>query len=249
VGQANLDGQVEQSDLRPGTGDKGMLDRVLQLPDVARPAEVQENAADVRRQVPDRLAGLAVEPVHEMSREEEDVGAALAQRRQMDREHIETVKEILAKSARFHQLPEIAVGGGDDPDIGVARFAFPEALEFMVLEEAQEFDLHQRAQIADLVEHQCAAMGQFEAAGLVLDRPGEGAPGVAEEFAFKQRFRQRGAVQFDQGPPGAGAPFVDFLGNEFFAGAGFAENEDGGVGLGGQADALAYRSQRGAVAD
>ena len=52
---------------------------------------------------------------------------------------------------------------------------------------------------------------------------------VAEEFGFDQFLWQRGAVYFDEVFFGAQAIVVDRIGDQFFARAGFADDEDVGV--------------------
>jgi hypothetical protein len=50
-------------------------------------------------------------------REERDLLAPIAERRQRDGEDAEPVEEVLAEGAGADQLLEVAVGGGDEPDI------------------------------------------------------------------------------------------------------------------------------------
>jgi hypothetical protein len=53
---------------------------------------------------------------------------------------------------------------------------------------------------------------------------------MAEEFAFKKAGGHCGAVYFDKIATAARAKFVDGAGDDFFAGAGFAGDENGGAG-------------------
>ena len=67
--------------------------------------------------------------------------------------------------------------------------------------------------------------------GFLFDRAGERAFFVAEQFAFEQRFGNRGAVDADVirlAPP---AQMVQRAGDEFLAGAALAENQNARVGL------------------
>jgi hypothetical protein len=73
-------------------------------------------------------------------------------------------------------------------------------------------------------------MGEFETADALGDGAGEGAAFVAEEFAFEQAGGDGGAIHFDKGVVVARAEIVNGAGDEFLAGAGFAVNENGGIG-------------------
>src|SRR3954468_6964264 len=79
-----------------------LLDRVLELADVARPV-IRHDPAE--RGVADRAdprVGLRRELGDEVRAQPGDVLAALAQRRQLDREHVEPEEQILAEPARRH---------------------------------------------------------------------------------------------------------------------------------------------------
>ena len=61
-----------------------------------------------------------------------------------------------------------------------------DALHLALLEDAQELRLHGRADIADLVEEDGAAVGELELAELALVGAGEGAALVAEQLGLDQ---------------------------------------------------------------
>ena len=53
--------------------------------------------------------------------EHRDVVAALAQRRDADRDHVEAVVQVLLEAAVGDHLLQVAVGGGDDADVHALR--------------------------------------------------------------------------------------------------------------------------------
>ena len=73
-------------------------------------------------------------------------------------------------------------------------------------------------------------MRHFEAADLLRQGAGEGSSLVAEQLAFEQPGGNRGAVQADEGkiPPRTQA--VDGARDQFLSGAGFAQDQHGGIG-------------------
>ena len=102
-----------------------------------------------------------------------DVFAAVAQRRDMDREDAQAKVQVFAELAGRHQLGERPVGGGDDPDVGRTRPCVADRRHLAVLDGPQELDLKCRRNVADLVQEHRPAVGQLEQAFSVLARPGE----------------------------------------------------------------------------
>src|SRR5690606_39599482 len=85
-------------------------------------------------------------------------------------------------------------------------------------------DLQGKRQLADLVQQQCAAIGLLELAGLSADRTGERTALVTEQDGFKHGFRNRCAVDGNEGR-------VTFAGESVEIGrASCREREQGGVG-------------------
>ena len=95
--------------------------------------------------------------------EQRDVLAAFAQRRQLHRDHVQSVEEIFAERRLRDHLREIGVRGGDDPNVDLDRVRIADALELAFLEDAQKLRLERRAHRRDLVEEQRALVRLFEA--------------------------------------------------------------------------------------
>ena len=87
-----------------------------------------------------------------------------------------------------------------------------------------------RGHVADFVEKQRALVGQLEFSGLAPGRAGKRALLVSEQFAFEQIFRNRRAVDFDEGAGGALRMLVNGAGDQIFSDAAFAAEQHGGVG-------------------
>ena len=163
-------------------------------------------------------------------RQRDDVFPAVPQRRQLQIDHVEPVVQVFAEGAVGDRLFEVAMGGGDDPDIHLDGFLAAHPLEFVVLEHLQEFGLEAHIHIADFIEQDGAAVGRFKHADLLLERAREGAALVSEQLAFDEFGRQRGAVQFQKNFAGAGRTGMQFPGQDFLAAAGFALNQYGRLG-------------------
>ena len=131
---------------------------------------------------------LATEKLQEMFGQQQDVVAAIAKRRQLERHDVQAEVEVLPKPLRPHQIGQVLIRGGEHADVGVNRSAAADANDRLFFEHAQQLGLAGEAHVADLVEEQRAAGGQLELAGPRFVGVGEGALLVAEELAFEQRF-------------------------------------------------------------
>src|SRR5690606_35621472 len=123
----------------------------------------------------DGLAEALVAALDEVRDEGGQVLEPLAQRRQVDRDDVEAVVEVLAELAVADQLFEVAVGGGDQAHVDAEGLDAADALELRLLDRAQQLDLDLLRDLADLVEEEGAAVGELEAAGAAADGAGEGA--------------------------------------------------------------------------
>ncbi len=127
----------------------------------------------------------------EVTDQERDVFAALAQRRNGETNDVQPEVEVLAKRAGGDLRLEVAIGRGDQADVDArVRAVGADALNLTGLEEAEEHDLHARAHLADFVEEDGAVRRHLEEAGLVAVGAGEAAADVAEQFGFEQRVGQ-----------------------------------------------------------
>src|SRR5262249_48092116 len=116
-----------------------------------------------------------------------------------DRYHRQAEVEVLAELSCLHLALQVALGGGDDADIGVERLVSPHASKLARLEHAQELRLHVERQLANFVEEDRAPVGKLEGPLSGVDRPGERAAFVAEELALDERVADRAAVDDQEG--------------------------------------------------
>ena len=114
-----------------------------------------------------------------------------------------------------------------------------DGVEALFVESAQDLGLGLEAHVADFVEEEGAAVGALEGAALFGGAAGDGAVAVAEELGLDVVLGDGGAVELDEDAVFAEAFGVHGAADEFFAGAGFAVDEDAAVGGGHQLDLLA----------
>src|ERR1051326_3296562 len=158
--------------------------------------------------------------------EKRDVVAAVTQCGQFDVKDIEPVIKIGAEFAFFYQCLEIFVGGGDATKIYLYLLIPADADDFVFLQDAHQIGLSFETDVADLVEEDGAAFGDFELSFLAILSPGKCAFFVAEELAFEQSFGQCAAMDDYERMEAPWTGFVDGAGDEFLASSAFAGDED-----------------------
>ena len=172
------------------------------------------------------------------------VARALAQRGHPNRDDVQPIEQVLAEAALLDGLFEVAVGRGNDPHVGPARFGFAHALIFLLLQQPEQLGLDFERQLADLIQKERAAVRQRDLAQGVPHRAGKRAFDMAEEFALQQLAREAGAIDGDEGVVLLRAVGVDGAGQHGLAGAALAEQEDRRRcrrRLGGQLEHLLHR--------
>ena len=196
------------------------------------------------------VAAVAVgDRLHEPRRQDGNVVGPLAQRRQVQRDQVDAVEQVLAELAARDLVGERAVRGRDDAHVDRPRLARAEHLVGAVLEDAEQLHLRARVEIADFVEEDRAAVGNLEAAPAIGARVGEGPADVAEHLALEERGRDAAEVHLDERTAPAPAVAVDRFGDELLAGAALAGDEHGRVGQGHAAGELEDPEQPRVAAD
>ncbi|ABA47527.1 hypothetical protein BURPS1710b_2767 [Burkholderia pseudomallei 1710b] len=217
--------QILDLDRLRGRHHRQPVREILELPDVARKRQ--------RRQIGERLVGHALRLdaevaralLQEVTREQRDVLAALAQRRQPQPDHVEPVIQILAEQPLPHARLEILMRRRDHPHVRAQRTVAAHAIELPVRQHAQQARLQIERHVADLVEKQRAVLGLLEAALARRLRARERAALVAEQLGFEQILRDRRRVQRDERAVRAWAVPVQRARDELLAGARFARDQ------------------------
>src|SRR4029077_17136990 len=128
------------------------------------------------------------------------------------------------------------------------RAGAAQTLEFPLVQDTQELSLKLKRDFTDFVEKYRSPVGELKAANALRDGAGESTFLVPEEFAFQQASGNGGTIELDEGIAMTRAEIVDGLGNQFFAGAGFATDEDGRIRRGNGLDLGQDAAQRLALA-
>ena len=120
----------------------------------------------------------------------------------------------------------------NDAHVDVFRLGAADRPHLAFLQHAQQFDLQAHRHVADLIEHQRAALGRLEQALVTAGRAGERAFFVTEQFGLEQVLGHRAAVDRDERLVLAVTGAVDRLCEQFLAGAAFAGDQHARIGCG-----------------
>ena len=143
---------------------------------------------------------------------------AVTKWRQMERDYVEPVEEILPKPSGLKLLFQLFVGGRHEPDINSASSGSAHRQKFAGLDDPEEFGLDSRTHVSNLVQKERAAAGFFQQPFPGGQSTGEGPPHMPKELTFQQRFGESRAVEREERPLPAGAVVVDGCGNQLLAG-------------------------------
>src|SRR5882724_10783531 len=182
-----------------GRKNHGALEQIFEFANVARPGVGDERVHGFGWNVLHGFIQTTAELLHEVADKKRDVLAAIAKRRNLNRENIQAIEKITAEFAFGDQAAQVRVGGGDHAGIHVNGAGSAEAFEFMLLQNTQQFGLQFQRNVANFIEKNGAFIGEFEAANFLGNGSGEGAAFVAEKFAFQQAAGNGGAIDFDEG--------------------------------------------------
>src|SRR5690606_30944420 len=147
---------LSRADYLAGRERGATLDEVLQFAHVARPVAFEQRFQRGRCKAL-RRARCRVDAIEEMRGQQRNVLAPLAQRRQAQVDHVETIEKILAELAAFHALAQVLVGGGDDADVDMPVAGAAHGAHRAFLQHAQQLHLRARRHVTDLVQEQRAA--------------------------------------------------------------------------------------------
>src|SRR5262245_12893088 len=174
-----------------------MLEGIRELADVAGPGAGGEHGERGRGETRGATV-LRGEARDEMLREQRDVATPLAERRHDDRGHLQAEIEVGAKLAFTHALIEVAMGGGDHPDVYRDRVRGADPLHLALREDTQDLGLHDGAHVADLVQEERAAARPLDEARTAIHTRRHAALD-AEELALEQGLREGRAVHRHEG--------------------------------------------------
>ena len=112
--------------------------------------------------------------------EQRQVFAPVSERRYDDWNYVQAIVQILTKIVFGNLFFQVSIRSRNHPDVNCDFSGSTDRAKAAFLQHSEEFDLHGQRHLADFVEKDGAAIGNFKQAALVLVRAGERPFYVAE---------------------------------------------------------------------
>src|SRR5208337_4352915 len=209
-------GQIADVNEITGGGNARGGDDVFQFANVAGPGMLEKKGLRAAGEAGDALAIGIVVLLQEKLHEKRNVFQALRERRDTNLDGTQAIEEIFAETPGENFGAEVAVGGGDEADIDLLDLGRADALNFAVLDDAQQLGLHGQGSLADFIQEHRAAIGVLEQARASIRGAGESAANMAEQLALQEGVHQGRAVADSQTLLADGADLVNGSGHELF---------------------------------
>src|SRR5215472_11426410 len=219
-------GQSPRRDLSASFQGHCALHRVFELSYVPRPLIRFQLAHRFRRDSLNRLLHGLAKPFQEMSRQQRNILATLAQGRNLDRNHAEPVVKVLAEAPFRNLLFKILIRRRNNAHIDVRFFRAPDRAHLSLLKHAVQLHLHSQTHVADLVHEKRSAMRGLEQALAILVRSRKCPFHVSEELRLEQRFGKSATIDSDEWSLSAKTVFVNGAGNQLFPGSAFSSDQN-----------------------
>src|SRR5271155_1060800 len=189
--------KIGGADLRALRKEHATFDGVIEFADIAGPGMFAQSNGGGGIKAGNSFAIALRVATKKMMREEQDVFAAVAQRRDVNLNGVQAEKQIGAKASGGRFGVYVGVGGREDANVDASRCRRSDAFEVAGFQHAQKLGLQIQRDVGDFVEKQSAGVRQFKAPDAIAARIGESAFHVAEEFAFKNSFGKAAGVYGD----------------------------------------------------
>src|SRR6266481_5541307 len=112
-----------------------------------------------------RLARVATDEVFDKHR---NVLSSLSKRRNLDRENLQAIKQIITEGSAGCGCIKITIRGGDHTNVDLDGLRSSDPLEFLFLKDSQQGNLRVRRQFAHFVQENRSPVGQLETANSAL---------------------------------------------------------------------------------
>jgi hypothetical protein len=229
--------------------DHGLLHDRLKLAHVPGPRVRHQTRHRRRGDTVDREPVPRVGLATQVLDQQREVLPALPERRHLEDDSPKSIIEVLPEGALARSGAEVAVGGGEDPDVGMDHPRRANGPDLARGEEPEEHRLGLGDQLADLIQENGPAVDVPKEPGPPLDGPREGAPLVAEELTQEELACERAAVDCLEPRAAASAQPVEGGRDELLSRTGLAKDEAGHVVRGHAPDPVEECPHRSALAD
>ena len=151
--------------------DDRSLDHILQFTNITRPRVRLKQIEALLAQGLKALSCLPCETINEVLNQQGNVFLSFTQRRHFNWKNVESVKQVAPERPRGDGSLQVAVRGGNYPNISPDGSSGADTLKLVFLQNTQKSDLGLGRKLSDLVEEDRASFGQLKAAYTPLSCP------------------------------------------------------------------------------
>jgi hypothetical protein len=167
------------------------LDSVLELPHIPGPRMTGEYLLAFSTNI---HVTSTREHGYEVPRERQYILPTLSERRDVQGDHVQTIKEVFQKVPIFHHLTQVAIRRRHRPEVGVYFSSPSHPGERLSVKYPQEFRLRSERELTYLVEEHGALMCLLKKPVMPSYCSRESSALVPEERALRQRFWDRRTI-------------------------------------------------------
>src|SRR5688500_10340814 len=153
-----------------------------------------------------------------------DIVLAVAQWRQVYRNHVNPIEQVISEHSLAHLILEVLVGGDDHANVDFEGHFAADGIKLALLQYAQKLGLSRARHVAYLIQKKRAAMRLGEKSPSALYRSGECSFLMSEQLALEQRCGQCRVVHRHKWFVLSFARQMNCHGDEFFADTYFTVN-------------------------
>src|SRR5271165_2226047 len=185
------------------------FDEVLQLAHVTGPRGVRQHFHCSLRDRSDFLPHSSGQLRHKIVNKQRNVFSSLTKRRDLNRKHVQSIKQVFAKLAFANHCGKVLVCRCNDSRVDMDGFGAPQTLELLLLNGAQQLGLQFQADVTDFVEKERTMIRKLESAFLLYQGSSESPFLVPKKFAFQQSRGNGGTVHSHERAISPGAEIMN----------------------------------------
>ena len=180
--------------------------------------------------------------------QERDILPSLAKWWYLNRKNIEPVKQIFPELMAADHQRQIPMRRRDKANVNMNGLVASQPLELLFLQRAQQLWLQFQTNVANFIQEQRAAIGNFKAAAFLQQSASERTLLMSEQFAFDKPGWNSSAIETYERSVSSWTEVMDCARNQFFPGARLAVQQDSRSGRGDNLYLVKDFTQSGALA-
>ena len=165
--------------------DTDSFHHIAQFTHIARPVITHQQIQSIARDLANVFAEFLTVVFEKKLKQWRNILTTITKRRDMDWEHVETIKKIFTKRLLLDCVLEFKIGGSHNSDIDIDIPVTPQPANFTILEDPEQLDLKVRIHLTNFIKKNRTAVGLLKETYLTVFGIGKSASFMSKEFGFK----------------------------------------------------------------